>query len=85
MTTYSHGAIVIVDFPFTSGGGSKRRPALVVLDSGDADVVVARLTTQAKQGPHDVEVVDWASAGLRAPTIARLHKLLTVENCDIRQ
>lgn len=79
MTTYNHGEIVVVNFPVTSGQPGKRRPSLVVFDSGDADVVIARLTTKARQSAQDVAIADWAAAGLRASTIARLHKLMTVE------
>jgi len=33
---YQAGDLVLVDFPFTVGGSGKLRPALVMLDSGDA-------------------------------------------------
>jgi mRNA-degrading endonuclease toxin of MazEF toxin-antitoxin module len=84
MTTYSRGKVIVVNFPYTDGGSSKRRPALVVFDSGDNDVVVARLTTQKGRGAWDVELSDWVNAGLRAPTTARLDKLLTIEKSDVR-
>ena len=50
-TSYLPGDLVLVDFPFTTGGPGKPRPALVVLDTGDADVVLARVTTQPKSTP----------------------------------
>ena len=79
MTIYSPGNIVLLDYPYTTGGKAKRRPALVVLDSGDADIVVARVTSQIARSSFDVTVVDWAAAGLQLPSIARLDKLLTLE------
>jgi mRNA interferase MazF len=54
-------------------------PALVLLDTGDADLVVARVTSQSRQDAHDIEIVDWRGAGLLLPSIARLHKLATLE------
>ncbi len=41
-TSYLPGDLVLADFPFTTSGPGKPRPALVVLDTGDADVVLAR-------------------------------------------
>src|SRR5437867_12594286 len=79
MTTYRRGDFVLVGFPFSSGGQAKNRPALVVLDTGDADVVVARVTTQPHSSASDVVVVDWQAAGLLAPSIIRLHKLATLD------
>ena len=46
MTTYQPGELLLVAFPFVSGGKSKQRPALAVVDTGDDDVVLARITTQ---------------------------------------
>ena len=50
-TNYLPGDLVLVDFPFTTSGPGKPRPALVVLDAGDADLVLARVTTQPKNTP----------------------------------
>jgi len=52
-TSYLPGDLVLVDFPFTTSGPGKPRPALVVLDS-DADVVLARVTTQPKSTPYGI-------------------------------
>jgi len=68
MTTYPIGDLVLVDFPFTVSGPGKPRPALVILDTGDADVLLARVTTQAYAGTFDVQIVDWQQAGLLAPS-----------------
>lgn len=78
-TTYNPGSVVFLDYPYSTGGKAKRRPALVILDTGDADVIVARITTQSKRSLNDIAIRDWASAGLIAPSISRLDKLLTVE------
>jgi mRNA interferase MazF len=85
MTLYKPGDVVLVKFPFTSGAGSKLRPALVILDTGDDDLVVARITTHTSLTLFDVVVVDWRGAGLLAPSNARLHKLATIEKSDIHR
>jgi mRNA interferase MazF len=78
MTSFQPGDVVLVAFPFTSGGESKQRPALVLLDTGDDDLVIARVTTQVYQTPHDVFLTDWKKAGLLAPSVVRLHKVATL-------
>jgi len=83
MKRYQPGELVLLLFPFTGTQGTKRRPALVLLDTGDADIVVARVTSQARQSPYDVEVTDWRGAGLRLQSIVRLHKLATLEKASV--
>jgi mRNA interferase MazF len=78
MISFQPGDVVLVAFPFTSGGQTKERPALVLLDTGDDDLVAARVTTQLCQSPYDVLLTDWKRAGLLAPSVVRLHKLATL-------
>ena len=73
------GAVVLIGFPFTDGAAAKRRPALVLLDSGDNDVVLARITTQVSGSRFDCELKEWSKAGLKAPSFVRLPKLATLE------
>jgi mRNA interferase MazF len=65
--------------PFPLPMGARRCPAPVLLDTGDADIVVARVTSQASRGPFDVELVEWRQAGLFLPSIVRVHKVATLE------
>src|SRR5262245_59503330 len=85
MMSYQPGDIVLIAFPYTGGAQSRTRPALVILDTGDADVLVARITTQLHPTPHDVTIVDWRGAGPLAPSVARLHKLATLEKALIHR
>ena len=79
MTTYKQGEIVLIRFPFTSGEEEKKRPALVLVDTGDDDIVVARVTSQQGTTAFDVPLSDWRQAGLLLPSIVRIHKLATLE------
>jgi mRNA interferase MazF len=79
MTTYRPGDFLLVAFPFVAGGQSKKRPALVLIDTGDQDVLLARVTTQSYTTPNDVTLHHWSQAGLIAPSWVRLHKLATVD------
>ncbi len=79
MPTYQFGEILLLSFPFSDAVGVKRRPALVLLDTGDDDILVARITGQLTQTQFDVELQEWQLAGLRLPSVVRLHKLATLE------
>lgn len=83
MAQYQPGELLFVFFPFASGGRGKDRPALVLLDTGDADVLVARMTGQPPHGPYELAIYDWHGAGLFGPGTVRLHKLATIEKALI--
>lgn len=79
MGTYQPGEIVLLSFPFADTSEVRRRPALVLLDTGDADIIVARVTSQLARGPFDVELAEWRKAGLLLPSVARADKVATLE------
>jgi mRNA interferase MazF len=85
MTNYQPGDVLLVIFPFVQGGQGKQRPALVIADTGDSDIVMARITTQAQHTPFDIQLADWKAAGLMAPSAARLHKLATINKSLIQR
>jgi hypothetical protein len=85
MTTYSAGTIVVTQAFSTSGQPGKMRPYLVMFDSGDADITLAKLTSAAPRGAFDVTLTDWALAGLRLRTVVRVDKLITIEKAQLRQ
>ena len=59
MTTYNFGDIVLIGFPHTDLQGVSKRPAIVLYDSGDQDVLVARVTTQEYRSEGDYKVPEW--------------------------
>lgn len=79
MENYRPGEVVLLTFPFTDEAEAKWRPALVLLDTGDADIVVARMTSQIARTTFDVELVKWQQSGLPLPSVVRVHKLATLE------
>ena len=79
MANFRTGTVVLINFPFTDGSSSKKRPALVLLDTSDNDLLLARITTQFSDSSFDCELKDWAQVGLKSPSFARLHKLATLE------
>jgi mRNA interferase MazF len=82
---FERGEVVLLAFPFSSETGVKQRPALVLLDPDDQDLLVARVTTQRYQSPFDVELGAWKEAGLLAASWVRLHKLAAVERRLVRR
>lgn len=79
MGNFNTGEVVLMLFPFSGLSGARRRPALVLLDTGDEDIVVARITGQTVRDTFDVELLEWREAGLLLPSVVRLHKLATLE------
>ena len=77
MKRYTAGQILLMSVPFTSFAEGKRRPVLVVADTGDEDIVVARVTSQSGKSAFDVVVVDWHQAG----TFVSLHRRGQLRGC----
>jgi len=73
------GDIVLLKFPFTDGKTSKKRPALVINDFGDGDIIVCRITSQIYNSKQDVYITNWEKYGLKLPSVIRIHKVATLE------
>jgi len=69
----------LLAFPFTDSAAVKKRPALVLLDTGDGDILVARVTPQSFPALYEIALADWNTAGLLAPSFAKVNKLATLE------
>ena len=85
MESYRRGDIVLLVFPFTRLQQTSKRPALVLLDTGDADIVAARITSQPARTRFDMEITGWREVGLLLPSIARLDKLATLEKRSVER
>jgi mRNA interferase MazF len=77
--TYKFGDIIFIGFPHSDLMGLTKRPAVVLYDSGDQDVRVARITTQGYNSETDHKISDWEKCGLLAPSTIRLSKQATIE------
>ena len=78
-TRYKWGEVVLVAFPLSDMSGTRKRPGLVLYDSGDEDVMLARITTQEARQQTDVNLTDWKTAGLIAKSVVRLSKVATMK------
>lgn len=80
---YSFGDIVLVRFPYTDSSRNKIRPSLILLDTGDDDVLLAKMTSRRPFVTHDIPLSDWKSASLPLASIVRLHKINTIAKTEI--
>ena len=83
--SYQPRDIVLAELPITSREERRRRPNLVLADTGDLDIVVARMTSALPRDQFDVEVIDRLTAGLLLPSMTRTHKLVTVEKRTVER
>ncbi len=79
MVNYKLGDIVLVKFPFTDNVGFKKRPALIIRDTDDGDVIVCRITSKAHHSMFDIELTEWEKYGLKLPSVLRVHKIASIE------
>ena len=84
MKKYTFGDVVLTVFPYVSGGTAKQRPALVLRDTGDDDMIIALITSKTfRHSTYDVKITDWQQAKLLFPSTVRVHKILTQEKSGL--
>ena len=101
MTKYKRGDIVLVNFGFSEGKGSKKRPALII--SNDSyhknrqEVIAAAITHNIKRVLScDTKIDEWKEAGLLYPSLVTgiirtiknsmiLHKLGVLSQQDFQK
>ena len=76
---FEFGDIVLLKFPFTNQQKYKKRPALILHDTNDGDVIVCRITSKPYNTIYDVPISDWNKQGLKAPSVIRVHKINSLE------
>lgn len=85
MKTYHGGTIVLLSFPFTDHAGGKKRPALILMDTKDGDVLIARITSHKARNSFDIEIKKWEEGGLLLPSVIRTQKIATIQKDLIQQ
>src|SRR5437868_620983 len=85
MAAYNQGEVLLAQFVFSDGQGSKRLPVLVIRDFGDNDLLVVPVTSHPARGQMDVVLTDWKSAGLKLPSTVRVEKLATIEKSCVER
>ncbi|MBU0486623.1 MAG: type II toxin-antitoxin system PemK/MazF family toxin [Bacteroidetes bacterium] len=82
---YQFGDIVLLAFPFTNAQQKKKRPALVLFESGNQDFTLCRITSHEKETEFDYFINKWENHGLLLPSVIRLNKIATLENILIEK
>ena len=84
MTKYKFGDVVLVAF-YQTDGNKKQRPALVILDTGDDDIILAPITTTERKSKGDYKIKNWQQSGLLLDSWVRLAKIACLSKSDIYQ
>jgi mRNA interferase MazF len=82
MTKYKFGDVVLVIFRQTDGG-KKQRPALVILDIGDDDIILAPITSTERKSKGDYKIKNWKQSGLLLGSWLRLAKIACLSKKDV--
>ena len=78
-TPYNFGDILLLKaFPYSNLDGVKKRPAVLLADTGDQDIILAQITSQPSRDSHDLALDHWKNAGLLLPSCIRLSKIATL-------
>jgi mRNA interferase MazF len=83
MPDYRFGDILILNFPFAEGSGSKRRPVMVIIDTNDGDLLVSKITSKIYSSVFDHNLLEWKVANLVNSSVVRIHKIQTIGNSII--
>jgi len=83
MERYKFGEIVLIKFPFTDNITFKNRPALIITDTDDGDLIVCRITSKSYNTRYDIELKQWETCGLKFPSVVRVHKIASIEKAMI--
>ena len=84
MIKYKFGEVVLIIFPQLNGD-KKKRPAFVILDTDDDDIVLAPVTTTERRGKGDYKIKNWQESGLLLESWVRLAKIACLEKNDIER
>jgi len=79
MNNLNFGDNVLLKFPFSDGKTFKRRPALIINDLNDGDIIVCGITSQIYKTQNDLFIEDSDKSGLKLPSVIRVHKIATLD------
>ncbi|MFT4297829.1 MAG: type II toxin-antitoxin system PemK/MazF family toxin [Candidatus Woesearchaeota archaeon] len=79
------GDIVVFQFPFSDTNESKKRPALVVANTNDENVILCQITSQKRPDPDIIPITknDFQKGALNRDSFIRPTVLFTIHNSKI--
>ena len=91
--SHDRGDVVLVDWPFSGGQGSRVRPALVVQNDVDnqrlTNTIIAMITSQTRRVGEptqvliDISTAEGKQTGLRVSSVVNCVNLFTIEQSKI--
>ncbi len=80
------GDIIVIDFPFSSLKGSKRRPVLILKIPKGEDVIVNQITGSSyeKSAEIKIENKDFGQGSLKRESFVRIDKIGSIEKSLIK-
>lgn len=77
--------VVVIPFPFSNLKGSKKRPALVIADWGNDDVMLCQITSKAKFDGIEIPLSsgDFETGNLPVNSNIRPNKIFTASKTTI--
>ncbi len=83
MINYNSGDIILLRFPHSEGTEESRRPALILAQTDDLDIIVAKITSSEKRSDYDIVINDWKETGLLFPSVIRMDKIATLSRSRV--
>ncbi|MEI8374961.1 MAG: type II toxin-antitoxin system PemK/MazF family toxin [Planctomycetota bacterium] len=87
------GDVVLLDYPYSSGGGTKVRPALVVQNDRDnrrlVNTIIVQITSVTRRVPEptrllvEIATPEGLSSGLRQDSVVNCVNILTLDKTKI--
>lgn len=81
MAKFIKGDVVVIPFPFSNLGQSKRRPALVLASPVGDDVILCQITSKNTEDGYAIPIEDtsFKSGGLKQTSNIRPNRLFTAD------
>ena len=84
MERFIKGDVVIIPFPFSDLSGSKKRPAMVLVDLQGEDVMLCQITSQPKDNTSvPLTTKDFSSGTLPVNSYIRPTRIFTADKSTI--
>ena len=85
MEKFIKGSVVVIPFPFSDLSATKRRPALVLANLEDSDILLCQITSQYKETKHVISLgtTDFTIGSLPINSYIRPERIFTADKSII--
>ena len=78
MEKYNTGEVWWIRFPYEENRDIEKRRSAIVLSEKELAILSVYVTSKDKMTPYSIEIEDWAAAGLKIPSWARIDKIVSI-------